>query len=220
MTKTTKTFTDDSGQKYELVPIEYSATYRGKPISPTKYGLKPVMFDEKINIALDFGRLDGKKFYYRTDLELTEPTAQAIAEAIKALMEYVQTSDNGHSAKFTSRVRVKLFGAIYDARQLMQKENRAAMSINKIDPMAEDELDQILNKMLDFSPRRVGRELPDGSFRQLTGVQLREEIRAEINAYTTNKIILELERFDIDDSAYRKRRIAELKRALNHRKDR
>jgi hypothetical protein len=57
------------------------------------------------------------------------------------------------------------------------------------DPMAEDELDKILNKMLDFSPRRVGRELPDGSFRQLTGVQLREEIRTEINAYTTNKII-------------------------------
>ena len=106
------------------------------------------------------------------------------------------------------------------------------MSINnKIDPMAEDELDTILENVVNVCFENAHEAVNNKQgFNNMGHIA---KAKAAISAYTTNKIIEELEQLAEGELVQGtntnirfmptfkfNRRIAELKEALNHRKER
>lgn len=87
-------FTDEDGNKYELVPVQKTdhEILTLKPIKPIEKKEYVLLFREFTDVHDD--DLINKRY------KLTEPQSGAISEAIKALMEYIQTpikrlSDSG-----------------------------------------------------------------------------------------------------------------------------
>jgi hypothetical protein len=94
---TKKIFTDDStGEKYELDDNDY---WKDKELLV----IKPLEAEKKRPFRLDFVHTDGlanfEPWTFTNSLELSEPTAQAIAEAIKATLELITTPYDSDKTK-------------------------------------------------------------------------------------------------------------------------
>lgn len=85
-------FTDENGEKYELAGGEADLTV---PSSVARLVIKPIKKIKTYHLAFDIedGQLMEAGILWR-ELNLTETQAQAIPEAIEALVEYA-AADNG-----------------------------------------------------------------------------------------------------------------------------
>lgn len=91
---TKKTFTDDEGNKYELTPVlrtdENIMTLKPIPTATErKRGLTVVVWFERND-----GSGDSDAIYNLKETQLTEPQAQAVADAIKELLSFVTKADD------------------------------------------------------------------------------------------------------------------------------
>jgi hypothetical protein len=106
------------GQEYELIPIGNRKV--GVKIDNEIYGLKPIKAEKKRLFRIDFCHVDGlanfEPWTFTKTLDLTEESAQLIAEAIKSIIHFI-TEDNAHcGGDFT--------GDVMKARDQYLKDNQ------------------------------------------------------------------------------------------------
>lgn len=121
MTDKPITITADNGSKFELVT---NPMFEKDPQGPG-YLLKPVAAqEEKVEKHQYHLKLDGPSptadYLFSELMFLTEPTAQALADAIKALVEYVQLSE-GAKEDVEAGSYANLFESVGNAKVAFQK---------------------------------------------------------------------------------------------------